>query len=113
MNIGLVDVDGKNFPNLALMKISAWHKRRGDQVSFASLGHYDILYYSKVFTFSDDFEDGFISGDIVHKGGMGYKNYDNLDDEIEHILPDYDLYKCEHAYGFLTRGCIRACPGVS
>ena len=32
MNIGLIDVDGHNFPNLALMKLSAWHKLQGDIV---------------------------------------------------------------------------------
>lgn len=35
MNVGLIDVDGhSNFPNLPLMKISAWHKKRGDAVPF-------------------------------------------------------------------------------
>lgn len=29
MKIGLVDVDGHRFPNLALMKISAYHKADG------------------------------------------------------------------------------------
>ena len=33
--IGLVDVDGHNgFPNLALMRISAWHKALGDMVEW-------------------------------------------------------------------------------
>lgn len=29
MHIGLIDVDGHNFPNIPLMKISAWHKQKG------------------------------------------------------------------------------------
>lgn len=29
MRIGLIDVDSHGFPNLALMKISAWHKPHG------------------------------------------------------------------------------------
>lgn len=50
MKIGLVDVDGHNFPNLALMKISAWHKKHGDIVHWAgSLERYDIVYMAKVF----------------------------------------------------------------
>jgi len=110
MNIGLIDVDGKHFPNLALMKISAYHKQLGDQVSFASLGYYDKLYYSKVFTFTPDYTDSFASSDCIIKGGTGYKNFDTLAKEIEHILPDYTLYNCNSAYGFLTRGCIRKCP---
>ena len=59
MNIGLVDVDGHNFPNIALMKLSAWHKRRGDTVEFAdpAARRYDKVYMSKVFTFSRDCTD--------------------------------------------------------
>lgn len=56
MNIGLVDVDGHNFPNFALMKLSAWHKAHGDNVEWASplFGNYDRVYQSKIFTFSPD-----------------------------------------------------------
>jgi hypothetical protein len=109
-NIGLIDVDGKNFPNLALMKLSAHHKKQGDNVSFAISGEYDILYYSKVFTFTKEPLNLLISGKEIIKGGTGYKNNAILSDEIEHISPDYSLYNTEHAYGFLTRGCIRKCP---
>lgn len=28
MKIGLIDVDGHNYPNLPLMKLSAWHTMR-------------------------------------------------------------------------------------
>lgn len=50
MKIGLVDVDNHNWPNLALMKISSWHKGAGDTVEWAgSLEHYDIVYMAKVF----------------------------------------------------------------
>lgn len=56
MNIGLLDVDGHNFPNFALMKISAYHKAKGDNVEWATpFEEYDILYRSKVFTFSEDY----------------------------------------------------------
>jgi hypothetical protein len=109
LDVGLIDVDGRHFPNLALMKLSAFHKQQGDRVSFAVMGNYDIIYKSKVFTFSKDTEDNWIFAKEIKKGGTGYKMADTLDEEIEHILPDYDLYACEHAYGFLTRGCIRAC----
>lgn len=58
MKIGLVDVDGKGngFPNLALMKIAAYHKAQGDEVEWANpmFGKYDKVYKSKVFTFSED-----------------------------------------------------------
>jgi len=110
MKIGLLDVDGHNFPNIALMKISAWHKQRGDEVGFASslFGSYDILYKSKVFTFTPDNIDCFNADEII-RGGTGYDVKTVLPEYIENICPDYTLYNCEYAYGFLTRGCIRKC----
>ena len=74
MRIGLIDVDGHNFPNLALMKISAWHKSRGDMVEWCfPLYHYDIVYQSKIFdeTYSSDI-DWVPMADVVIKGGTGY-----------------------------------------
>lgn len=55
MNIGLIDVDSHNFPNLALMKLSAWHKAQGDMVEwYSGIEHYDRVYMSKVFAFTPD-----------------------------------------------------------
>ncbi len=113
MKIGLVDVDGHGFPNLALMKISAWHKAQGDSVEWWNgLKRYDIVYQSKVFddTYSKDNE-FVVMADRIIKGGTGYDLENRLPDEVEHIMPDYDLYKItDTAYGFLTRGCPRGCP---
>lgn len=115
MRIGLIDVDGHSgFPNLALMKLAAWHKSKGDSVEWYSpmfSGHMDRVYMSKVFTFTDDFE-YYIDADEIVKGGTGYKDYTTvLPDEIESTFPDYSLYpKADYAIGFLTRGCIRNCP---
>lgn len=113
MKIGLIDVDGHNFPNLALMKLSAWHKQQGDDVEWwVGLKHYDRVYQAKVFdeTYSKDL-DSVVMADEIIKGGTGYDMHKNLPDEIEHIYPDYDLYGIEDtAYGFLTRGCPRGCP---
>jgi hypothetical protein len=109
MQIGLLDIDGHNFPNLAIMKISAWHKAQGDHVEFATMfEHYDILYKSKVFTFTPDNEYCYQADKII-QGGTGYDITAKLSDEIDPMCPDYSLYNCEHAYGFLTRGCIRRC----
>lgn len=114
MRVGLIDVDGHNFPNLALMKISAWHKKKGDDVEWCfPLDHYDIVYQSKVFddTYSPDI-DWFPQADKIIKGGTGYGLDNTLPSDIEHIYPDYSIYPDlarDTAYGFLTRGCPRGC----
>lgn len=125
MRIGLIDVDSHNFPNIALMKWSAWHKAKGDNVEWymALGGHYDIVYVSKIFSFSPDYEYP-INADRVVYGGSGYcigikdgqEFYDKSKDiqlpyEVEHIFPDYSLYPqySDKAYGVLTRGCPRGC----
>lgn len=111
MKIGLLDVDGHNFPNLALMKISAWHKEQGDSVNWwIGFEHYDRVYVSKVFTFTEDV-DTCIQADEIIKGGTGYDLQNKLPDDVEMMFPDYSLYGItDTAYGFLTRGCPRNCP---
>ncbi len=110
MKVGLLDVDGHNFPNLALMKISAWHKAQDDTVErWMPFDHYDVVYESKVFTFTTEVET-VIQADEVRQGGTGYDLQNKLPDEVEHIYPDYGLYGiADTAYGFLSRGCPRAC----
>lgn len=127
MKIGLIDVDGHNFPNLPLMKISAWHKANGDSVEWYQpllSGHVDRVYMSKVFSFSPDYE-WCIDADEVIRGGSGYcidmengrevyhgEKETALPDYVEHIYPDYSLYPeltKDTAFGYLTRGCPRNC----
>ena len=130
LRIGLIDVDGHNFPNLPLMKISAYHKAKGDSVEwyeplFHSMGEpLDKVYMSKVFSFTPDYP-YFVNAKEISKGGSGYciglvdgkEVFDKSKDielpyEIEHIYPDYSLYPeqtKDTAYGFLTRGCPRGC----
>ena len=129
MKIGLIDVDGHNFPSLPLMKLSAWHKRKGDRVLWYDpldgiKEEYDKVYLSKVFSFTKDYE-GYIYAKEIIKGGSGYcieiidgkevynkQKETDLPYEIEHIYPDYSLYPKlteDTAYGFLTRGCPRGC----
>ena len=110
MRIGLHDGDGQTgFPNLALMKLSAWHTGQGDEVEWWNpLLPYDRVYSSKVFTFTP--ECPYLPEDAI-KGGTGYGIMDELPQDIDDIFPDYSLYlDCDHAIGFLTRGCIRKCP---
>jgi hypothetical protein len=109
MNIGLLDVDGHNFPNLVLMKLSAWHKLQCDTIEFADMfSHYDIIYKSKVFTFTPDNNYCYDTDEYI-EGGTGYDLSIKLPENIDLMCPDYSLYNCEYAYGFLTRGCIRKC----
>lgn len=110
MKIAVLDVDGHNFPNLALMKISAWHKQQGDEVEMHfPMYHYDRVYMSKVFTFTEDFNHVINAKEII-KGGTGYDLKNKLPTEIESMYPDYSLYGIEDtAYGYLTRGCPRGC----
>ena len=124
MRIGLIDVDSKGFPNIALMKISAYHKQNGDSVEwYNTFGErYDRVYVSKVFSFTSD-HDYCVNADEVVFGGTGYairlqdgkEVFDKSKDfplpfEVEHIYPDYSLYNITNtAYGFLTRGCPRGC----
>lgn len=144
MRVGLHDVDGKGFPNIALMKISAYHKARGDSVEWwFGMKEYDKVYVSKVFddTYTS-WDDSVIMAKTVQFGGTGFVSPDNgvmktrfhfsdfggkneiepekgiifqreLPEEIEHIRPDRSIYQElteETAFGFLTRGCPRACP---
>ena len=127
MNIGLIDVDSHNFPNLAMMKISAWHKAKGDTVEWwMPMKHYDIVYVSKVFGEEYSSMDGtIIQADKIIFGGTGFaisvvdgkEIYEKSKDgklpyEVEHTFPDYSLYADitkDTAFGFLTRGCPNGC----
>jgi hypothetical protein len=125
MKIGLIDVDSHNFPNLPLMKISAYNKQLGNNVEWYSpFYEYDEVYISKIFSFTKDYEYP-INAKKIFKGGSGYcietvdgkeiyhKEIDtNLPYEIEHMYPDYSLYPNLTdgiAYGRLTLGCPRGC----
>ncbi len=113
MNIGIVDVDGHNFPNFALMKISAWHKLQGDNVEIAlpMFGNYDRVYQSKIFTFTPDSADFDGKCEVV-RGGTGYDIHSRLPECIEQSTAmDYSLYP-QHPFSiqFFSRGCIRRCP---
>ena len=126
MNVGLIDVDGHNFPNLALMRISAWHKAQGDQVEWwmGDLFHYDVVYKSKVFSdaYSKDTTDP-LNCDKVIKGGIGYsislnggvecfdaEHHETLPPEIERMFPDYSIYpQFKFAVSMTSRGCPRGC----
>jgi len=107
MRVAVLDVDSK-IPNLALMKISQWHKQNGDEVEhYLPLAHslYDKIYASKIFNFSDGSD---IQPDMV-TGGTGIDLKISLPPEIEGIDPDYTLYNYPHNIGFAQRGCRFNC----
>lgn len=136
MLVGLHDAEfehikGKSFPNYALMKISAWHKQRGDTVEMFTpidpnaaeqltlfpleeyppkrkANIYDVVYSSKVFDFTP--ENPFLPADTI-KGGTGYDIKSRLPPEIDEMFPDYSIYpECDYAIGYITRGCPNKCP---
>lgn len=135
MAIGLIDVDSK-IPNLALMKISSYYKSIGEKVEFAQPNkNYEKIFASAIFTRSkgkcEELQDFY--GDKIEIGGTGWDVHKTLDDEIEHMKPDYNLYTAEDiasrmkgigtkehklkkakeivdaGMGFTSRGCIRQC----
>lgn len=127
MRIGLIDVDGHNFPNLALMRISAWHKAQGDLVEWwwSDMIHYDIVYMSKIFSesYSKDVPEP-MNADKVIKGGTGYcislgadgkEHFDkskniSLPSDVEKMFPDYSIYpEFNFAVSMTSRGCPRGC----
>lgn len=127
MKIGLIDVDGHNFPNLALMRISAYHKAQGDAVEWwwSDFIHYDIVYMSKIFSdaYSPDVPEP-MNADKVIKGGTGYcitlgadgkEHFDqsknvSLPPEMERCFPDYSIYpQFNFAVSMTSRGCPRGC----
>lgn len=93
MKVGLIQVDGK-MPNLALMKLASWHRRKGDDVTVLDISahHFDRIYASKIFA-----------------GGSGIDLKSELPPEIEAVKPDYELFKTDYSIGFTSRGCIRDC----
>lgn len=111
MKIGLVDVDGHNFPNVALMKIASWHRQQGDSVEWVNgFERYDRIYKSKVFTFTPDDRTIYQCPDI-RVGGTGYDIKSRLPEEIDrHTGLAYDLYPHRFSVQFYSRGCIRHCP---
>lgn len=127
MKIGLIDVDGHHFPNLALMRISAYHKSQGDLVEWwwTDFVHYDIVYMSKIFSdaYSKDVPEP-MNADKVIKGGSGYcitlgddgkEHFDqsknvSLPPEVERMFPDYSIYpQFDFAVAMTSRGCPRGC----
>ena len=105
----LIDIDSK-IPNLALMKLSAWHKKQKDEVFFNyNLCNPDKVYVSCIFT-KNAYKVKQLPFENMEVGGSGWDLKKRLPDDIEWIRPDYSLYEIDYAMGFATRGCNRNCP---
>ena len=121
MKILLIDADS-TVPNLALMKLSAFHKGQCDTVELARLNlpyyphkrrkaysppvGYDKVYCSVEF----DGNRPFVQGEGIIFGGTGHDLKTTLPDVVEAHLPDYSIYPDnDTSYGFISRGCIRKC----
>lgn len=129
----LIGRNRHRFPNLCCMKISGWHKSKGDTVSlllsYKEINRYDLVYISKVFTDTKTPDDIQIYKNVKIGGtGFFFDDAENLPDHIEHCFPDYNLYNdwinskiqegssknefkeyTDYSIGFLTRGCFRKC----
>ena len=138
LQVGIIDADlisnkKHRFPNLACMKISAYYKSLGHDVSllqsYNDVENYDKVFVSKVFS-ETPVPNGILELPHVEHGGTGfyYKNAPQLPQEIEHSMPDYHLYDnfvsnllesgvkrsqlkyyLDFSIGYTTRGCIRGC----
>lgn len=119
MRIGLIDLDRTGFPNLALMKLSAWHKALGHEVTLfrgeqwpLTVLMYDKVYASAVFSWNR--EKALALATLgVEVGGKGYQAGTKLPPAIHAMRPDYTLYGIDYGMGFLSRGCIRDCAFCS
>lgn len=124
MRIGLIDIDNSGrkkkfgstiYPNLALAKIAAWHKKQGDEVLWYDpllSGECDKVYMSKIFNFSPDYSYPVKAKEII-RGGTGFALTATLPQEIDDMQPDFSIYPevpTDTSYGFLTRGCPNKCP---
>lgn len=136
--IGIIDADqlGRKkhrFPNLCCMKISAYHKNRGDTVEllldYNRLQEYDHVYIAKVFTDTDVPKEVLELPNVTCGGtGFFFDKAEGLPHDIEHSFPDYRLYDewielmvstgknksefkwyTDFSIGYMTRGCFRKC----
>ena len=137
MNVGLIDADlldnGTRHPNLALMKISNYCQDKGHSANllldYSEFLNYDKLYMARVFSFTK-YPAYVLKHPNIEIGGTGFfgEKAPDLDESIEHIMPDYHLYDkfvegeiargikpvrfrdyTDYSIGFATRGCFRKC----
>ena len=110
MKVLFVDVDSK-IPNLALMKISSWHKINKDDVGF-NMENPDKVYISCIFKKNSGQARGiarYYPDAEIDIGGSGVDLKKELPVDFEMMKPDYDLYPSTFSQGYTTRGCVNKC----
>jgi hypothetical protein len=120
--IRLTHIDGK-LPNIALMKLSHWHKAQGDTVVFRRTlerdlfePEYDIVYGSTIFEFARhnldrllrSFPEAIVGGTGSYADkGFTVEQYLGVE-RYEHL--DYSIYpEVDYSIGFTQRGCRLRC----
>lgn len=120
MKVRLTHLDGK-LPNLALMKLSHWHKSLGDDIVFSRKARphytekeYDIVYGSSIFSFGFKLQNVlkfWYPNAII--GGTGTINPITVEEiigQLEYEHYDYSIYpEYEWSLGFTQRGCRLKC----
>ena len=122
MKVLLVRFEGKRkkkrFPNLALMKLSTWHKARSDQAGL-HVKNPDRVYISVIFKQNLPQAQGVVAyypRAECFIGGPGLDQPNRLSDiagiplGIDDVMPDYSLFGYDFSMGFTMRGCFRNCP---
>ena len=118
MNIRLTQIDGK-LPNLALMKLSHWHKAQGHAVHFTRKvtpelfeSDYDRVYGSAIFTMSAPRQQKFMhqwpDAILAGTGTTSLAKIEEITGTYEHY--DYDGWPdFDGSIGFSQRGCRLKC----
>ena len=134
MKIRLTQIDGK-LPNLALMKLSHWHKSNGDDVYLTRSverelfqDEFDVVYGSAIFSFSQpmierfvlNFPNAIIGGTglwakafLEHSTALTQDIGKTVESEVihsEYENYDYSIYpQFTGSIGFTQRGCRLRC----
>ena len=132
----LIEPDYKSiYPPLGLMKISTWHKKRGNKVDFARGNvlykkKYNAIYITTLFTYhanevieTINFYRNYYPSAKLRVGGIfaslmpdyiksrtGITPHVGLLNSVEKCVPDYSLFpNLKYSLTFTTRGCLRKC----
>jgi len=119
-NIRITQIDGA-LPNLALMKLSSWHKDIGDRVVFTrhikqqsdEPENYDVVYGSAIFKFSQkriqEFRTSWPNSILGGTGTESAVTVEQIIGDDLYIGYSYDGTDVDYSLGFTQRGCRLKC----